>query len=324
MGTPLTRRRWKIFICIVIFGSSTLWSQSDVHQELEHAEQLEQQSQFAKVVDEVPQLINSNRLTEAELGPALLVLGFAYQELGEFTQARRAYERALSILSDRQAPPEAYAAALASLADLYQDMGAVKIAIRIDRRALVIYERTQLHGSVARSCADLAGLELSEGHRRNGGKYLARAIEEAKSAKDLDEDFFAAVSSMQAWLAGLAGDAAAEVAGYQHALDLWKRKHGEDHMLTGWGYLLLGGARLRDGQNSVALENMQEGLGILGRTVGSASPKYIVGEFAYSQALDRAGSHEEASRLKHAAEEALADLNHKQCINCSIGVTALQ
>jgi tetratricopeptide (TPR) repeat protein len=180
MRKPVTRRLWKILICNVIFGSSTLWSRSDVQLQLEHAEQLEQQSQFAKVVEEVPQLINSNRLTDAELGQALLVLGFAYQEMGEFTQARRAYERALSILSDHQAPPGAYAAALASLAELYQDMGTVKIAIRIDRRALAIYERTQLHGSVARSCVNLAGLELSDGHRRAGRKYLARAIEEAK------------------------------------------------------------------------------------------------------------------------------------------------
>lgn len=239
-------------------------------------------------------------------------------------QARRAYERALPLLLDHQAPSAEFAAALESLADLYQDMGNVTLAIGMDRKALAIYERTQLRGAVARSCANLAGLELSEGHRKDGSKYLTRAIEEAKSAKDLDEDFFAAVSSTQAWLARLGGDTAAEVTGYQRAVDLWAQKHGDEHMLTGWGYMLLGAAQLRDGNDSVALNDMRRGLGILSRTVGSASPKYIVGELAYSRALDATGSHEEAARLKHEAEGALADLNHEQCVNCSISVAAFQ
>ena len=324
MRTLLTCRRQTILTCTLLFCSSTLWSQSNVRQQLDRAEQLEQQSLFAKVIEEIPQLISSNRLDNGELGRALVLLGFAYQELGEFMQARRAYERALPLLLDHKAPSAEYAAALESLADLYQNMGNVTVAIGMDRKALALYERTQLHGAVARSCANLAGLELSEGHRKDGSKYLTRAVEEAKSAKDLDEDFFAAVSSTQAWLARLDGDTAAEVTGYQRAVDLWAQKHGDEHMLTGWGYMLLGGAQLQDGRNSVALDDMRRGLGILSRTVGSASPKYIVGELAYSRALDGTGSHEEAARLKHEAEGALTDLNHKQCVNCSISVVAFQ
>ena len=324
MRKLLTCRRRTIPICTLVFCGSTLWSQSDVRQQLDRAEQLEQQSQFAKVIEEIPRLINSNRLDNGELGHALVLLGFAYQEQGEFMQARRAYERALPLLLDHQAPSAEFAAALESLADLYQDMGNVTLAIGMDRKALAIYERTQLRGAVARSCANLAGLELSEGHRKDGSKYLTRAIEEAKSAKDLDEDFFAAVSSTQAWLARLGGDTVEEVTGYQRAVQFWTQKHGDEHMLTGWGYMLLGAAQLRDGNDSVALNDMQRGLGILSRTVGSASPKYIVGELAYSRALDGTGSHEEAARLKQEAEGALADLNHLQCVNCSISVAAFQ
>lgn len=324
MRILLTSRRQTILTCTLLFCGSTLWSQSNVRQQLDWAEQLEQQSLFAKVIEEIPQLISSNRLDNGELSRALVLLGFAYQELGEFMQARRAYERALSLLLDHEAPSADYGAALENLADLYQDMGNVTVAIGMDRKALALYERAQLHGAVARSCANLAGLELSEGHRKDGSKYLTRAIEEAKSAKDLDEDFFAAVSATQAWLARLDGDTAAEVTGYQRAVDLWAQKHGDEHMLTGWGYMLLGGAQLQDGKDSVALDDMHRGLGILSRTVGSASPKYIVGELAYSRALDRTGSHEEATRLKHEAEGALADLNHKQCVNCSISVAAFQ
>jgi Flp pilus assembly protein TadD len=123
MRTLLTCRRLTILTCTLVFCGSTLWSQSNVRQQLDQAEQFEQQSQFAKVIEEIPRLISSNRLDNGELGRALVLLGFAYQELGEFMQARRAYKRALSLLLDHQAPSPEYAAALESLADLYQDMG---------------------------------------------------------------------------------------------------------------------------------------------------------------------------------------------------------
>jgi hypothetical protein len=87
-------------------------------------------------------------------------------------------------------------------------------------------------------------------------------------------------------------------------------------------YVLLGAAHVRAGKSSIALEEFQKGLRTLASTVGTANPKYIAGEAGYSVALDRAGAHEEAARLRHAAEVARGDLDHSQCVGCSISAAA--
>jgi tetratricopeptide (TPR) repeat protein len=311
-----------VLIGLLALSGPVLWSQEDVHQQLKDAAQLEQQSQFDRVIDLVPGLIDSNLLDRDEQVRGLLVLGSAYEETGKFTEARRVYERALSLLNDQQPPSAEYATVLENLANLYQDMRDVTSAIRMESRALAVYEGLQLHAAAARACVNLAALELSDGNRRNGSKYLERAIEEAKGNDGLDEDFFASVSVIEAWLARLSKDTTGEVNRYQRSLELLKRKHGDHHVLTGWTYVLLGAAHLRAGKDNTALEDFQTGLRILASTVGTANPKYIAGEAAYAVALDRTGAHDEAARLRHAAEVARADLDHSQCVGCSISAAA--
>lgn len=313
-----------LVISLVLGGGFVLWCQSNAENPLEEAKRLDQQGQFTKAIEEVLRIMNSRHLSDSQLSRAFVLLGYAYQEEGEFKQAQRAYERALPLLQMHQAPSDEYAEALESLADLYQKMGNAKAAVKLGRQALGIYESTSQHASVARACRNLAMWELSEGRRKDGSKYLAQAIEEAKNTQDLDEDFFAAVSSTQGWLEKLAGNFTAEADYDQRAVDLWIRKHGEEYMDTGWGYLLLGDAHIRKGEKQIGLEEIRKGLAILERTLGSGSPKYIIGEIAYAHALDQTGAHKEAARLKHAAEERLAALYHGQCVDCSINVTALR
>jgi tetratricopeptide (TPR) repeat protein len=311
-----------VLLAAVAFSGSVLSSQEDVHQQLKVAAQLEQQSQFARVIDLVPGIIGSNLLDRDEQVRALLVLGSAYEETGKFTEARKAYERALPLLNAPQPLSAEYATVLENLANLYQDMSDVTSAIKLESRALAVYEGLQLHPAAARACVNLAGLELSDGDRRDGSKYLKRAIEAAKGMDELDEDFSASVSATQAWLARLSKDTTGEVNGYQRSLELLKRKRGDDDVLTGWTYVLLGAAHLRAGNDNTALEDFQTGLRILASTVGTANPKYIAGEAAYAVALDRTGAHEEAAELRRAAEVARADLDHSQCVGCSISAAA--
>jgi tetratricopeptide (TPR) repeat protein len=319
-------RRSSGFLCVALCIGMRLFAQEnalrDVDERLNQLSALEQKGQYAEVVQRVSPLIESNGLNERELGTAELILGIAYHEQGERKQAQSAYEKALRMLDGHREYAADHAAALDNFARLYLDSGYPDIAARMESDVLRTYEGLGDHADVARSCVTLASLEINDGHRRKGKEYLQRALREAKPASGLDPDFFAQVSSTQGWLALLGGDTAAAISDYTHAVELWKAAHGENHMLTGWGYMLLGKAHAQAGQNAVALEVMQQGLHILEQSVGSNNAKYLAAEIAYSQVLDQSGEHTEAARLKGATEQAFEKLNRDACIRCSISAVA--
>ncbi len=313
-----------LFLYVALSGSSVLWSQENVHQQLYQTALLEQQGQFGKVIEIAPRLIGSNLLDQGEVGRAWTILGFAYQEQGDFMQAESAYEHAIQKLSGDPKYEADYATALDNFADFYRDSGNLKLATTTGKKALAIYEKLNLHDAVARSCVNMAGLDLNQNHRHEAQAYLARAVQEAKLDSHLDDDFFASMSSAQAWFFTLSGDKRAAVSAYERAVELWRRQHGEENNLTGWGYLLLGNAYAHSGQEGIGLETMHKGLEILGRTLGTENPRYLAGEIAYSHLLEHTGAREEAARLKNTAEQALARLHQSQCLDCRISVATLR
>jgi tetratricopeptide (TPR) repeat protein len=315
------------FFCVVICAGMSLFGQEhalqDVDQRLNQLSALEQKGQYAEIVQPVSLLIESRALNEREAGRAQLILGIAYHQQDEWKLAQSAYEKALHILSGQQAYAADRAAVLDNFAQLYLEMGYPDIAMRMEDDVLRAYEALDDHANVARSCITFAGLELNEGHHRKGNEYLKRALREARMASGLDEDFFAQVSSTEGWLALLGGDATAAISEYTHAVELWAAAHGENHMLTGWGYMLLGKSYAQAGRNAIALEEMRKGLRILEQSTGTNSVKYLAAEIAYAEVLDRSGAHTEAARLKDSAEQGLAKLNRDACSRCSISVVAL-
>jgi hypothetical protein len=94
-------------------------------------------------------------------------------------------------------------------------------------------------------------------------------------------------------------------------------------MITGWGYMLLGSAEDRAGQEQNALKDMREGMTVLRSALGANSPKYLLAEVAYSRALIRAGETEEGNALLKQANEELTALLRDQCLNCRVDISAL-
>lgn len=315
------------FLCVAICVGMRLFAQEhalrDVDERLNQLSALEQKGQYAEVVQPVSLLIESKALNEREAGRAQLILGIAYHQQGEWKLAQSAFEGALRVLEGHPEYAADHAAVMDNFAQLYLEMGDPDIAMRMEGNVLSAYEGLGDHANVARSCITLAGLEINEGHRRKGKEYLQRALREAKLASRLDQDFFAQVSSMQGWLALLGGDTAGAVSDYTRAVELWTAAHGENHMLIGWGYMLLGKSYAQAGQNAVAMEEMQKGLHVLEQSTGTNSVKYLAAEIAYSEVLDRSGAHTEAARLKDSAEQGLTKLNQDACPRCSISVVAL-
>jgi len=127
---------------------------------------------------------------------------------------------------------------------------------------------------------------------------------------------------LQGWEAQLNGSFLASVARYRAALDLWRRRHGEEHPFTGWGHLLLGDAQFEAGDLTAALDEIKLGVAVLDRTVGPQNPHYLMAELAYSRILDATGSHAEAAEVKATAESLLKDVYRNQCTGCTVSVAA--
>jgi tetratricopeptide (TPR) repeat protein len=298
-------------------------SQVNPEQRLSQLIELEQKGRYAEVTEPLAEFIRSNALNERESGRAQLLLGIAYHQQRAFAQAQSAYEKALHILSHSPEDAADHAAALDNLARLSLDTGHPDIALRMETDALKEYEALSDHADIARSCATLASLEINRGHHREGKQYLSRALQEAGLASSLDQDFYAAVWSAQGWFALLNKDTTTAISAYAHAIELWRAAHGEQHILTGWGYMLLGKSYAQAGQNEKALEQMRQGLNILNQTVGSSDPKYLAAQISYSQVLDQSGEHDEAVRVENSAQQALKRLSRDACADCTVSAFAL-
>jgi len=293
-------------------------------EQLAQALALERDGRAEQAIAALRALLDSQSLDPHGRGQAWDILGLTYRDLGNFADAQHAFEQSIHILERSPNNTRDYAMALDNFGGLLLAMGQSDAADRMKRKALRIYEKTNDHTGIAIASSDLAGLAFSQGRVRRGRKYLKRARKEAQLASDLDDDDLAAISSMQGWLALLDRDVAATVAAYQHSLDLWRTRHGEEHPSTGWGYVLFGNAKAQAGELSSALADMQKGLAILDRTRGRQDARYWKAEVACSIVLDRTGARTEAARMRTDAERELQDLRRGQCSACTVSVAALR
>ncbi len=309
---------------LLLFTAYPLLAQITPTQRLTDAFALQMEGKPAPAIVELRALLNSSSLDTLGSGKAWNILGLAYEDMGEFALSQRAYEESLRILQDLPDNIRDFAMALDDFGGLYVATGQFEIADKMRTKALGLYEKIEDHGGVARASCDLATVAFSQKKVAAGRKYLTLAVKEARAASDLDDDDRAAVTSLQGWQAQLDGDFTMSIARYRQALDLWRRRHGEEHPFTGWGHLLLGDAQFEAGQLTTALEEIKQGVAVLDRTVGNQNPHYLIAELAYSRVLDATGSHAEAARIKATAESLLKDVNRQQCAGCTISAAAFR
>jgi tetratricopeptide (TPR) repeat protein len=292
-------------------------------QSLQEAYSLQQQGQYDKVIEILPSLVESSHITPLQRGQAFTVLAFAFEMEGIYNKASDSYEQALRILEKDDAYASDYAIALENFANLYKDVGQRESALNIQKKALALFQKLNDVDGMARSSVSLANLEIQRKKLREGAKYLSMSRIFAAQSPGMDPDYYADFNSTRARFDELSGDTNAALSEYQKALDTWKIKHGPEHMITGWGYMLLGSAEDRAGQEQNALKDMREGMTVLRSALGANSPKYLLAEVAYSRALIRAGETEEGNALLKQANEELTALLRDQCLNCRVDISAL-
>lgn len=325
--TSHQQRIWSLAMlvsCCLFLCSVRLPAQTTPAERLTHAYELERAGRPASAIPELQQLLKSGLLDDASRGKAWDILGLAYQDEDDVTHARHAYEQSVRVLAKLPNSLSGYAMALDDFGQLYVNTGQFDTAMKLRTKALRLYTRVDDHAGMARTASHLAGTAFSDGNVAKGRKFLKQAAEESELANNLGEDDRAAIDSLNGWEAQLDGDVETSITSYARALALVKERHGEEHLSTGWAYLLLGRARATAGQWTDALEAMRKGLAILDRTVGQQNQHYLAAEIAYAQVLDAAGFHSEAATIRGEAQPLLKELSREPCSGCTVPAAAFQ
>jgi tetratricopeptide (TPR) repeat protein len=299
-----------------------VFAQSHPQEQAQAAFALEQQGRFNDVIAILEPMMAGNQLAGADLGGASIMLGVAYEGAGNFVEAQRAFDRALRLLEHDPQHSSQYAAALANYGRLYTELNQLDAAESLWRQALQLRQQNGEHAPAVRSLIDLAGLALARNNVHEARDYLKAAAEEMKLARGLGDDDLAILSETRGWLALSEGHARAAIDEYQHALEICRRIHGEQHWLVGWEHMLVGKAYAQAGDLQHAESHMLQGLAILDRALGRKNPKYFVSENAYAQILDQAGAHEQAASIKSEADQASKEFYGAQCSGCTINKAA--
>jgi tetratricopeptide (TPR) repeat protein len=323
MKTEFITRLGVLSALFLSIGGYSLLAQTQSEQQLRQAFVLEKHNQPAPAIKLLNVLLHSQSLDMSGTGKAWNILALAYEDLGEFSLSQHAYEESIHFLRN-DADIRNYAMALNDFGGMYLAMGQLDTAQKIKVKALNLYEKANDQAGIVRACYDLAEIAFGRGKMPEGAKYLERAIKEAQSATDLDDDDWASLASLQGWQAEINGDHAVSIARYKEALALWRRLHGEEHPDTGWGLVLLGAAEAKGGNSRAGLAEMRQGIAILGRTLGQKNLRYLSVEMTYARLLDKEGFRAEAAQVKATTEPTLQEVYREQCIGCTVSAAGFR
>jgi tetratricopeptide (TPR) repeat protein len=301
-----------------------LLAQTNPHQYLRDALTLENAGNFGPAAGSAKLAVDSGQLAGAELGRVYIVLGVAYQGVGNLIDAQIAYEHALQIFKGDPQHLEEYAAALENYAGYFTDLGQLEIAAPLWSKAFHLRQQMGDHTGLTLALIHQAGVALSRKKIKEARDYLKQASDEMKLAHGLVSGDLALFFETKGWLGLAEGHASEAEAGYGHALEICTRAYGEQHWLCGWDRLLRGKGYAQAGRLDIALDDMRKGLAVLEHALGRKSPKYLAAQIAYSQVLDRVGSHAEAAQMRTSVEQARKDYFTRQCAGCTIPVSAFR
>jgi tetratricopeptide (TPR) repeat protein len=316
-------RRALQFLFLLSLLSPSLRSQESIRHQLNDLIALEKKGHYEETIQNVHALIDTNDLG-GEAGRAWTILGFAYEQLGHYQQARRAYEQALQILEKNAPRSIEYANALVNFANLNNVTQGPEVAVRLWKKALKVHTELEYHVGMAEDHALLAGAALAKKHISAGKKELEKAIEEGRSIQNPTEEQAILLSDTQGWMANVEGNRESELAAYQRSLELRLESNGEESPLTAWAYLYLGIAYADCQEREQALTSMHKGLQILDRVVGHNTPPYLTGEMLLAKVLDHEGMRDEALQVRRKAEWSAKELFHGECAGCTVSVASLR
>jgi tetratricopeptide (TPR) repeat protein len=308
-----------VLLIFLFVDGSYLAAQPSAREQYDNAVAAFQRGDASVALRILEPAVRSNELKNAELGRAWGLLGASYKAEAQYGLAQRAYENAIPLLKDDPLSTRDYEIVLRSSGATYREMGQLRPAEKLQLQSLRLSEKNHDHAEIARDCAGLAEISLDRKHLEEGKRYIARSEEESRLTEEFDDDDRAYLAQVQGLIALEDGDMREAIHHYQHSVDLFSNRYGENFALTGWGHILLGNAYSRDGAQDMALEETQRGVTILKRTVGINDPRYAVAEVLYAGVLNTSGQHAAADQFKAEGEATLQKIRQRQCSGCVIG-----
>jgi tetratricopeptide (TPR) repeat protein len=297
---------------------------SPVNPKLVAISTLQRKGEDATAIKAGKALLDSGSLSKREQVQLLNLLALANADQSNFAEASRDYERALALLGHDASTVADRAAVLDDYGALYRDQGQLDVAIRLRLQALDLYRSIHNHEGMAIASNNLAALYLAQKHTGPAEGYITQAMAEATRAKNLDVADRAAIASIAARLYAMQGRLELAVQGYTEALAMFTQSHGEGSASAGWMEVVLASAYDLARQTDRALERCRDGLGILERTQGKKSRKYLSAKLIYATILEHSGAHSEARQAAQEAREGLQELAQNQCSGCTITVSGLK
>src|SRR5215470_7553591 len=230
----------------LLLSAHLLAAQANAPNPLESADALRNRGEYGEAIAVLESFVQSVQLDRSEAGdsaPAWILLGSAYQDVGRYLEAQRAYQHAISITRDRPGHEREQAVALDNLGSLYFESGQLEISKRLRLRVLKIAQKSGDHAFLARIYNNLTAVASQQKEISEARKWIAHALAEIKLVSQVDADDIAAISSNAGWLSIRDRDYQQASDYYEAALQSWIEKHGMNHQLTGWGFVLRGQVR---------------------------------------------------------------------------------
>ena len=150
----------------------------------------------------VEALLDDNKLPAADVVTAWNVFGLSYADEERFNEARGAYERAISAfktISEERSMPSELGDLLSNLADVYSQTNQFDVVLHLRLKALRAYQQANNVAGAARSYANLAAIELSQGHLPPAKKYVVEGYAALPKATDMETDDRAMFYTIRAW-----------------------------------------------------------------------------------------------------------------------------
>ncbi len=297
-------------VCICAFLLATLPSrgQDADRTDLIAGVQLQNQGRSVKAVQVLTALLGAHpSLAVGQEGMALNALGAAYQDLGQYKQARRSYDQAISVLQGQASGKRQYAEALDNLGSLELLVGNLRESENLRKRTYILYSALGSRSGLCRAANNLAVTAFNEGKLRQAEAYLAEAFRQSAAAPDVTDDDLASMYNLRGRLSEDRKDFATAVSSHKEALRLWLLAYSPDYYKVALGYASLGQAEAGAGDFERALIDLRHAVSLEENSgSGQAGGRYPYILMVYARVLKLSGDSGQAALVEAAARAKLA------------------
>jgi len=306
----------------VVLSFQLLHAQSDILAKLHDAEELWNKGEYGQALGILEPLARSAGSESPDIGRVWILLGSIYQDLGRFQEAQRAYQSAISLCKGRRQREEEVA--LDNLGSLYLETGQLEMSKRLRLKVLRMAQAAGDHAVLARIYNNLTAIAVRQRDPDEVRRWLSHAFAEVELVPKVGADDLAAIHSNAGWLSMHDHDYEQASQHYAVALQSLIEQHGTNHPLTGWGYVVRGRTRALMGNAGQGLEDVEMGLAIIEKTVGTDVPVYFAARLAYADTLSAAGSRKEAKAIRSTTKRSIDSFMHSTSYAYAISADAFR